>query len=90
MVGGCGKPAEDSRGRHALQRDACPDGAVYCATKYAAWAITEGLRPEVDPSIRVTTTSPGAVESEIADSIPDPGTQEAIRALPETPITKSI
>jgi NADP-dependent 3-hydroxy acid dehydrogenase YdfG len=42
-------------------------GAVYCASKYAAWAITEGLRQESDPSIRVTTISPGVVESELAD-----------------------
>ncbi|MDA2892456.1 SDR family oxidoreductase [Mycolicibacterium sp. BiH015] len=49
-----------------------PTGAVYCATKYAAWAITEGLRMESDPSIRVTTVSPGVVESELADTISDP------------------
>ncbi|WP_030188825.1 SDR family oxidoreductase, partial [Streptomyces sp. NRRL S-813] len=56
-----------------------PTAAVYCATKYAAWAITEGLRQEVDPSIRVTTVSPGVVESELADSISDPGAREAMR-----------
>jgi NADP-dependent 3-hydroxy acid dehydrogenase YdfG len=56
-----------------------PTAAVYCATKYAAWAITEGLRQEVDPSIRVTTVSPGVVESELADSITDPEAQEAMR-----------
>jgi NADP-dependent 3-hydroxy acid dehydrogenase YdfG len=50
-----------------------PTAAVYCATKYAAWAITEGLRQEADPSIRVTTISPGVTESELADSITDPG-----------------
>src|SRR4051812_24076470 len=49
-----------------------PTGAVYCASKYAAWAITEGLRQESDPSIRVTTISPGVVESELADIISDP------------------
>ncbi|MDT0609016.1 SDR family oxidoreductase [Streptomyces lancefieldiae] len=64
-----------------------PTGAVYCATKYAAWAITEGLRLEVDPSIRVTTVSPGIVESEIADSITEPDVQEAIRAYREAPIS---
>lgn len=35
-----------------------PTAAVYCGTKYAAWAITEGLRREADPGIRVTTVSP--------------------------------
>jgi NADP-dependent 3-hydroxy acid dehydrogenase YdfG len=54
-------------------------GAVYCASKYAAWAITEGLRLESDPSVRVTTISPGVVESELADSISDPTAQEAMR-----------
>ena len=54
-------------------------GAVYCASKYAAWAITEGLRLESDPGIRVTTISPGVVESELADSISDPTAQEAMR-----------
>lgn len=53
--------------------------AVYCGTKYAAWAITEGLRLEVDPSIRVTTISPGVVESELAESISDPGARNAMR-----------
>ncbi|MEV4564332.1 SDR family oxidoreductase [Nonomuraea sp. NPDC049419] len=57
-----------------------PTGAVYCATKYAARAITEGLRLELDPAIRVTTISPGVVESELADSITDPGAREKMRA----------
>ncbi|WP_255281131.1 SDR family oxidoreductase [Actinomadura madurae] len=58
-----------------------PTGAVYCGTKYAAWAITEGLRQECDPSIRVTTVSPGVVTSELADSITDPGAAEAMRTF---------
>lgn len=57
-----------------------PAAAVYCATKYAAWAITEGLRLEVDPSIRVTTVSPGVVDSELAESITDREAQQAMRA----------
>ncbi|UQT53927.1 SDR family oxidoreductase [Streptomyces durmitorensis] len=56
-----------------------PTAAVYCATKYAAWAITEGLRQESDPSIRVTTVSPGVVESELADTITDVSAAEAMR-----------
>ncbi|ANS66155.1 short-chain alcohol dehydrogenase [Streptomyces lincolnensis] len=56
-----------------------PTAAVYCATKYAAWAVTEGLRLELDPSIRVTTVSPGVVESELADSISDPLARDAMR-----------
>lgn len=55
-----------------------PTGAVYSGTKYAAWAITEGLRLESDPSIRVTTVSPGVVTSELADSITDPAAAEGM------------
>jgi NADP-dependent 3-hydroxy acid dehydrogenase YdfG len=57
-----------------------PTAAVYCATKYAARAITEGLRLEADPGIRVTTVSPGVVESELADTITEAGAREAMRA----------
>ncbi|MCP2263232.1 SDR family oxidoreductase [Promicromonospora thailandica] len=53
-----------------------PTSAVYSATKYAAWAVTEGLRQESDPSVRVTTISPGVVESELAEHISDPGARE--------------
>lgn len=72
-----------------------PTGAVYCATKYAAWAITEGLRQEVDPSIRVTTVSPGVVESELADTITEAGAQEMMRtyradSIPPSAIANAI
>lgn len=56
-----------------------PTSAVYSGTKYAAWAITEGLRQECDPAVRVTTISPGVVTSELADSITEPGAAEAMR-----------
>jgi len=56
-----------------------PTAAVYCGTKYAAWAITEGLRLETDPGIRVTTISPGVVESELADTITDSEAAAAMR-----------
>ena len=52
--------------------EVAPTSAIYSATKYAAWALTEGLRVESDPSVRVTTVSPGVVESELADHIADP------------------
>ncbi|MDO3639925.1 SDR family oxidoreductase [Mycolicibacterium arseniciresistens] len=72
-----------------------PTGAVYCASKFAAWAITEGLRLEVDPSIRVTTVSPGVVESELAESITDPtaaGAMQEYRAdsIPPDAIARAI
>lgn len=55
-----------------------PTTAVYSATKYAVWAITEGLRQE-HPDIRATIISPGVVESELADTITDPATAAAIQ-----------
>ncbi|MEC2056623.1 SDR family oxidoreductase [Peribacillus psychrosaccharolyticus] len=48
-----------------------PSAAVYCATKFAVRAISEGLRMEVGGNIRVTTVSPGVTESELAESITD-------------------
>jgi NADP-dependent 3-hydroxy acid dehydrogenase YdfG len=55
-----------------------PTAAVYCATKYAVRAISEGLRQEND-KIRVTCIYPGVVESELADTITDPVAVEAMR-----------
>jgi len=47
-----------------------PTGAVYCATKYAVWAISEGLRQE-SKNLRVTTICPGVVETELGLDITD-------------------
>lgn len=54
-----------------------PTAAVYCATKYAVWAISDGLRQEND-DIRVTVVSPGVVESELAGTITDAETARFI------------
>ena len=51
--------------------------AVYCATKYAVRAISEGLRMESD-KVRVTCVYPGVVESELAHSITHAETAKAI------------
>jgi NADP-dependent 3-hydroxy acid dehydrogenase YdfG len=46
------------------------NNAVYCGTKYAVRAISEGLRQEVKPyGLRTTVISPGAVDTELPDSI---------------------
>lgn len=47
-----------------------PTAAVYCATKYAVRAISDGLRQEYK-GLRVTCIYPGVVESELANSITD-------------------
>jgi NADP-dependent 3-hydroxy acid dehydrogenase YdfG len=54
-----------------------PTGAVYCATKFAVGAISEGLRQESD-RIRVTVISPGVTESELAETISDENTRKFI------------
>jgi len=48
-------------------------GSVYCATKYAVAAFSEGLRQEfsVRSNIRVTSIEPGAVATELTDTITD-------------------
>ena len=44
-----------------------PGGAVYCATKHAVAAITQGLRLDVlGTGIRVSTVDPGMVETEFS------------------------
>ena len=48
-----------------------PSGAVYCATKFAVRAISEGLRLESNGKIRSTIISPGAVNTELTDHISD-------------------
>ena len=66
-----------------------PTAAVYCATKYAVWAISEGLRQEVGGDIRVTTICPGVTESELADSISDPVGREEMRTYRSVAIPAS-
>ena len=57
-----------------------PTAAVYCATKFAVRAISDGLRQETD-KIRVTVVCPGVVESELADSISDETAREAMKGF---------
>jgi NADP-dependent 3-hydroxy acid dehydrogenase YdfG len=57
-----------------------PASAVYSATKTAVRVISEGLRQEVKPyHIRTTVISPGAVATELPDSITEPDIAEAVR-----------
>jgi len=57
-----------------------PTAAVYCATKFAVRAISDGLRQETD-RIRVTVISPGTTTSELADSISDDSAREEMRGF---------
>jgi NADP-dependent 3-hydroxy acid dehydrogenase YdfG len=79
-----------SIGGHAVS----PTAAVYCATKFAVGAISEGLRQEND-RIRVTVISPGVTESELAETISDETAREAMQgfrriAIPAEAIARAI
>ena len=63
-----------------------PTAAVYCATKFAVRAISDGLRQETD-KIRVTVVCPGVVESELADSITDDTARSAMQEFRRVAIT---
>ncbi|MFD7237717.1 SDR family oxidoreductase [Streptomyces syringium] len=72
-----------------------PTAAVYCATKFAVRAISEGLRQESAGDVRVTLVSPGVTESELADGIADPAARAAMRtyraaALPASAIADAV
>ncbi|WP_407051914.1 SDR family oxidoreductase [Methyloraptor flagellatus] len=56
-----------------------PTAAVYCATKFAVRAISDGLRQE-SAHIRVTCVNPGVVESDLASTITHAETRAAIDA----------
>lgn len=64
-----------------------PGSAVYAATKSAVLVISEGLRQEVKPyNIRTTVISPGAVATELPDSVTEPDIAENVKKLYEMAI----
>ncbi|MEU5106284.1 SDR family oxidoreductase [Streptomyces sp. NPDC021354] len=72
-----------------------PTAAVYCATKFAVRALSEGLRQESGGDIRVSVVSPGVTESELADSISDADAREAMKvyraaAIPASAVADAI
>src|SRR5208282_4531623 len=74
-----------------------PNGAVYCATKHAVRVISEGLRQEVKPyNIRTTIISPGAVATELPDSITEPDIADGARkfykevAIPADSLNRAV
>lgn len=72
-----------------------PTSAVYCATKFAVGAISEGLRQEVGGDIRVTVISPGVTESELAGTISDEAARKGMQefrklCIPADAIARSI
>ena len=58
--------------------------SVYAATKFAVRALSEGLRQEVKPyNIRTTVISPGAVATELPNTITDPAVLQRVSKLYE-------
>lgn len=72
-----------------------PNFTVYCATKHAVRAISEGLRME-NPDLRVTTISPGLIKTELEDSTPDAEIRDDVKdfysqhAIPPSSISEAI
>ena len=58
-----------------------PGSAVYCATKFAVRAISEGLRLESNGEIRSTNISPGAIATELLTTISDRDTAARMNAF---------
>jgi len=59
-----------------------PAGSVYCATKHAVTAFSEGLRQELSPrnNIRVTTIEPGVVATELTNTITDESLEKFVES----------
>lgn len=66
-------------------RKVFPGLSVYCATKHAVTAFSEGLRLEVAKkhNIRVTCIQPGAVDTELFEHVSDKGYREQMEGLRE-------
>lgn len=60
-----------------------PAGSVYCATKHAVTAFSEGLRQELSQrsNIRVTCIEPGVVDTELNNTITDSSLQGFIETV---------
>ena len=58
-----------------------PGGTVYCATKFAVKAISEGIRLESNGEIRSTNISPGAVDTELTNTISHEETAKNVNQL---------
>ncbi|MGB7086465.1 MAG: SDR family oxidoreductase [Phormidesmis sp.] len=63
-----------------------PAGAVYCATKFAVKALSEGIRLESNGEIRSTNISPGVVATELTDTISHDDTAKTVGELYEVAI----
>lgn len=74
-----------------------PGGVVYSATKHAVRVISEGLRQEVkDYNLRTTIISPGAVATELPNTISEPDVAKGIKdfyeqyAIPASSFARAV
>ncbi|NGN44705.1 SDR family oxidoreductase [Mesorhizobium sp. CGMCC 1.15528] len=73
-----------------------PTMGVYAATKNAVRTISEALRQEAGPHLRVTEISPGMISTDFTSSITDPAVKSAIGerasniAIPPASIARGI
>jgi NADP-dependent 3-hydroxy acid dehydrogenase YdfG len=72
-----------------------PTTAVYSGTKFAVRAISEGLRQEAGGKIRVTTILPGAIQTDLAETISNPALKKRVVdfqaiAIPPAAIARAI
>lgn len=58
-----------------------PAGSIYCATKHAVTAFSEGLRQELSQrsNIKITCIEPGVVDTELNNTITDTSLQSFIK-----------
>jgi NADP-dependent 3-hydroxy acid dehydrogenase YdfG len=59
-----------------------PAGSVYCATKHAVAAFSEGLRQELSAraNIRVTCIEPGVVATELTNTITEKSLEKYVES----------
>jgi NADP-dependent 3-hydroxy acid dehydrogenase YdfG len=73
-----------------------PNQSVYAATKMAVRAISEGLRQEAGPDLRVTIVSPGITSTSFAESMTDPDVRAQLEqardamAMPPDAVARAI
>jgi NADP-dependent 3-hydroxy acid dehydrogenase YdfG len=73
-----------------------PSQSVYAGTKMAVRAISEGLRQEAGPHLRVTIVSPGITSTDFADSMTDPDVRAQLEqardamAMPPDAVARAI
>jgi NADP-dependent 3-hydroxy acid dehydrogenase YdfG len=62
-----------------------PAGSVYCATKHAVTAFSEGLRQELSQryNIKVTCIEPGVVSTELPNTITDKSLESFVESVKE-------